>query len=241
MLLQTSAPILALNINWASGDTSDTEMLTDSLTLSTDTVSVTDTPKDGSLLSELTDDETGKADLDNVNIDNGLKESSLLPGNETDFFMDNSFAQEQERIITPTKNISQPSPSFFVPNVGQYGTNIDFETQRFMSGDVVFSIDGLTVALPTPKQQITAMVDWNQSARSTFLTPDIRDNLQKDQDTSSLSLQFLNTNPSVEITGTEKSTGYVNYYLGNDPAQWRTNVTTYEGIVYKDIYPGIDL
>jgi hypothetical protein len=35
--------------------------------------------------------------------------------------------------------------------------------------------------------------------------------------------------------------GKVNYVLGDDPQQWRTNVSTYGKVVYRDVYPGIDL
>ena len=32
-----------------------------------------------------------------------------------------------------------------------------------------------------------------------------------------------------------------NYYIGNDPQQWRTNVPTYAEVRYRSVYPGIDL
>jgi Bacterial Ig-like domain (group 3)/Beta-propeller repeat len=35
--------------------------------------------------------------------------------------------------------------------------------------------------------------------------------------------------------------GRVNYYIGNDPSQWRTNITTYNKVRYAGVYPGIDL
>ena len=36
-------------------------------------------------------------------------------------------------------------------------------------------------------------------------------------------------------------TGRVNYLLGNDPASWHTNLPTYGELVYRDLWPGIDL
>jgi hypothetical protein len=38
-----------------------------------------------------------------------------------------------------------------------------------------------------------------------------------------------------------KLPGIVNYFVGNDPRHWYTNIPTYAGIVAKDVYPGIDL
>jgi hypothetical protein len=43
------------------------------------------------------------------------------------------------------------------------------------------------------------------------------------------------------ITGLEELPGKSNYYIGNDPAKWRTNVPTYSKVRYRGIYPGIDL
>ena len=47
--------------------------------------------------------------------------------------------------------------------------------------------------------------------------------------------------PGVEILATEPLEGKVNYYQGNDPAKWRTNVPTYKSVLYREAYPGIDL
>jgi uncharacterized protein (TIGR03437 family) len=36
-------------------------------------------------------------------------------------------------------------------------------------------------------------------------------------------------------------TGVSNYFLGNDPAKWRTDVPNYGRVALRDVYPGIDL
>ena len=33
----------------------------------------------------------------------------------------------------------------------------------------------------------------------------------------------------------------VNYFVGNDPSKWLTNVPTYASVRYQNVYPGIDL
>ncbi len=35
--------------------------------------------------------------------------------------------------------------------------------------------------------------------------------------------------------------GKVHYFLGNDPAQWRTGVTVHGEVAYREVYPGIDV
>jgi hypothetical protein len=56
-----------------------------------------------------------------------------------------------------------------------------------------------------------------------------------------LRLQFVGANPAVTITGREALPGTVNYFLGNDPRKWRTGIPTYRQVVYRQLYPGIDL
>jgi hypothetical protein len=56
-----------------------------------------------------------------------------------------------------------------------------------------------------------------------------------------LGLRFVGANPTPEILGQEKLPGVVNYYLGRDPKAWKTGIPTFAGVLYQEIYPGIDL
>jgi hypothetical protein len=35
--------------------------------------------------------------------------------------------------------------------------------------------------------------------------------------------------------------GKSNYFIGNDPAKWRTNIPSYAKVKHKDVYPGVDM
>ena len=54
-------------------------------------------------------------------------------------------------------------------------------------------------------------------------------------------LTFAGSNPRAQIQGAAAMIGKVNYFLGNDPAQWRTAVPTYGEVRVTDLYPGVDL
>ena len=56
-----------------------------------------------------------------------------------------------------------------------------------------------------------------------------------------LHLRFEGANPDTQVVGKDHLAGIVNYFIGNDPANWRTSVPTYGSIVYEQLYPGIDL
>jgi hypothetical protein len=56
-----------------------------------------------------------------------------------------------------------------------------------------------------------------------------------------LRMKLRNANPAAKVTGTDKLAGTGNYFIGYDPAKWRTNVPTYAKVKYEGIYSGIDL
>ncbi len=54
-------------------------------------------------------------------------------------------------------------------------------------------------------------------------------------------LRPVGSNPEPRITGEDKLPGVSNYFIGNDPRKWRTNVEAYAKVKYENLYPGIDL
>jgi hypothetical protein len=56
-----------------------------------------------------------------------------------------------------------------------------------------------------------------------------------------LRLKLLGANPNARVTGLDPLPGKSNYFLGNDPKKWRTNVENYSKVKYQNAYPGIDL
>jgi hypothetical protein len=64
---------------------------------------------------------------------------------------------------------------------------------------------------------------------------------QPAQETDVLRLQLVGANPVPQVAGEDPLPGTVNYFIGNDRAQWRTNIPTFGKVAYQDVYPGIDL
>lgn len=61
-----------------------------------------------------------------------------------------------------------------------------------------------------------------------------------DAEPATVRLRFDAASPVLPMAGAELP-GKLNYLLGDDPAQWRTDVPTYASIVYPGLYPGVDL
>src|SRR5205823_2493819 len=56
-----------------------------------------------------------------------------------------------------------------------------------------------------------------------------------------LRMTFEGANLAAQKIDGDQLPGRVNYFLGNDPQKWRTNIPTYGRVKYRDIYPGVDV
>ncbi|HVN62992.1 MAG TPA: hypothetical protein VMT58_00030, partial [Candidatus Binataceae bacterium] len=56
-----------------------------------------------------------------------------------------------------------------------------------------------------------------------------------------LGMRLIGANPHPTIEGVDALPGKANYFIGNDPKQWHRDVPMYAKVMYRDIYPGIDL
>ena len=54
-------------------------------------------------------------------------------------------------------------------------------------------------------------------------------------------MKFEGANPRAEVSGERELSGRVNYFRGDDPLKWLTNVRTYSSVRYRGIYEGVDL
>jgi hypothetical protein len=59
--------------------------------------------------------------------------------------------------------------------------------------------------------------------------------------TTVLRMGLEGSNPAAQIAGIDRLPGKVNYFIGNDPKNWRTDVPSFARVKYEQIYPGVDL
>jgi hypothetical protein len=129
--------------------------------------------------------------------------------------------------------LSKPSlalvqaPLSFEVNKGQTDPSVAYLT-RSLGGTLFFRKDNVVLSLPNDFAQPSSQQNVIQSRR-TF------------QQVTPLHLHFLNTNPNARLVGTQKQAGIVNYLRGNNPTDWQTNIPTFRGLRYEELYPGIDL
>jgi len=56
-----------------------------------------------------------------------------------------------------------------------------------------------------------------------------------------LRMKLVGANPAPQVAGLEELPGKSNYFIGNNPKQWQTNVPHYAKVRYKSVYPGVEL
>jgi hypothetical protein len=54
-------------------------------------------------------------------------------------------------------------------------------------------------------------------------------------------MKLLGAKRNMRMEPLDKQPGISNYFIGNDPSQWRTNIPNYGRVALRGVYPGIDL
>ncbi|WP_432663752.1 SBBP repeat-containing protein [Wukongibacter baidiensis] len=122
-------------------------------------------------------------------------------------------------------------PVHFIINVGQIDSKVKYYAK---GGNFGFYFTRDEVMLSFTKK--TSKDNLNRNSSKTDHSKE-----ENAQIGVALALQFIDANPNVKIEGQLRGTGKINYLKGNDPQKWFTDLSTYEKVVYKDLWMGIDL
>ncbi len=55
-----------------------------------------------------------------------------------------------------------------------------------------------------------------------------------------LEVRFAGASKETRVEGAGQLAGHANFFLGSDTSAWRTDLTTFDHVVYRGLYPGID-
>ena len=125
-------------------------------------------------------------------------------------------------------------PLYFIPNEGQLDGRVAFSIQG-RDKMVYFTPEGLTVLLRKPDAEARAPLSGEKA--SSFGLPLKESAASKNW---VVKLDFVGANTDVKPVGEEQTGGVVSYFKGR-PSDWKTGLPTYSRIVYRDLWPGIDL
>ena len=114
-------------------------------------------------------------------------------------------------------------PLAFVPNVGQTDARVRYVAR------------GLGAAIYVASDEIVFDLLANP------LHPDRRGETSPRAAGTVLRLRLPGADPGARIVGLGPTSARVNYLLGTEPARWHRDLPTYREIVYRNVWPGIDL
>ena len=58
---------------------------------------------------------------------------------------------------------------------------------------------------------------------------------------TTLRMRLVGSNAAAKVVGFDELPGKSNYFIGNNPKKWRTNVPSYAKVKYENVYPDVDL
>jgi uncharacterized repeat protein (TIGR01451 family) len=115
-------------------------------------------------------------------------------------------------------------PLMFEPNQGQANLDASDSKVRFLARGagyaMTFGPEGAAISLRSH-----ASAAKSSSTRSA----------------EPLRMKLAGANPNAAVTGAEPLPSKSNYFLGNNPAKWQSNVPQFARVRYEEIYPGINL
>ena len=110
-------------------------------------------------------------------------------------------------------------PLNFEANYGQTDNQVSFLSKG--SGYILFL---------TPREAVFSLIKQAEQ----------NDN-QQSSEFVVIRMQMLDANDSPKISGVDELPNKSNYFIGNDPEKWYTDIPNYKKVMYQDIYQDIDL
>ena len=132
---------------------------------------------------------------------------------------------------TKARSILAGLPLFFEPNRGQGSLDPSDPRAKFISRGSRYSLflgsDGAILSLAAHEQRkktSSGMPELPSAPRLKFLE-----------------MKLAGSNLDKTVTATDPLPGKSNYFIGNDPAKWRSGIPHFARVRYENVYPGINL
>jgi hypothetical protein len=123
-------------------------------------------------------------------------------------------------------------PLSFRANLGQTAAEVQFLSQG-AGYELFLTRQDAVLALQSEGQVRASRLNRASDVKA------LRD-ARRAQKTSLLRLHFDGANPAAEVRGVDRLPGRTDYFIGNDPKNWRTEVPSYARVAYQGIYSGVD-
>src|SRR5580658_663237 len=128
-------------------------------------------------------------------------------------------------------------PLAFEQNVGQTDGQVKYMAQAnsytlfLTADDAVFSLRSRTAEGRLPARR----------RRDTLRAKNLPQRNTGKDSTAVVRMQFAGANSPAKVAASGQLPGKANYFVGNDPSKWHSDVARYARVSYEDVYPGVNL
>jgi len=126
-------------------------------------------------------------------------------------------------------------PLAFEANKGQTDSSVKFLSRG--TGYSVFLTSGGMVLTLRPTQSVTLPTASGTTSKG---QPASHTASNRSADTV-ITFNLVGAASNSRAVGEDPMSTKVNYFIGNDPKKWQTNVQTFAKVRYQNVYPGVDL
>ncbi len=141
---------------------------------------------------------------------------------------------------------STPLPLAFEPNQGQTDARVRY-VSRGPGFTAFLTDDGAVLKWKGPEPRGTNSQGRAQVRSSKAGFAELGVGLRRTEKgeprttESILRMQLIRANEEAVATGIDELPGKTNYFRGQDPRKWHTNIANYARVRYENIYPGVNL
>lgn len=144
-----------------------------------------------------------------------------------------SISEGKKRELIERKNLGH-LPLSFEANTGQTDARVKFLSRGSNYG-LYLTSDEAVMVFPSHKRRDNKIKNAHSLGSESLPLPDSPKRREV------VRMKLVGADEDAEPQGVDELPGKTNYFLGNDSANWRTDVTNYRKIRYEEIYPGIDM
>ena len=151
-------------------------------------------------------------------------------------------------LLTATLRLTAQSYLEFVENKGQWDTHIKYKGDLGHNGSFYLEQNGFSVLLNKPAD-IQRLLESHHGVESGLHRPDRGPQglpvQQKEEGvvvhSHAYQMKFAGSAAQPQIIPDKSLSTISNYFIGNDPSKWARSCKVYQAVLYKNVYPNIDV
>ncbi len=136
-------------------------------------------------------------------------------------------------------------PLSFEQNVGQFDDRVDF-VSRAGGGTVFLTPTAAVFSMQNSESRVQnsethEFLNGGRQSPEAASVRGLTPSAQNEMGGVAVYMNIVGGNANAHPTSSNQQPGITNYFIGNNPNEWHTDIASFGRVEYDDVYPGIDL